>query len=473
MERRPIKWLGAPDDACSSYPATLDKSTLQEYGKRCGKQKLKEWITKETGVEVGKCLDGNASLEQSPECIANNYGIKLGVIKDGEVQWDVVVHDAGAVGGIAVCAATGVGAAGLSLCGKIGGELGDIAYTIVEPFVSVFVNFFWGEAEKLTYCNNNHDPPDMLKSNGVDKGGAVAVARWMKSPTLGYLSDTLGSLPFTNVDAIKSYWSKILIMRGLAQASAIVLRDFAEKTGLPASRAISVLDLKAPPGWLELVRPEYDGKPYSDVKLNIGALLDSFMAPEVIRKARGEDVIVPSYLLPAFWSGILSASGVTNVFELQNIEAGCYTAVSWTTRDPKKSKPSSRPYKQAYWEYTTPAVVNALAKADNATFIKAMLAWRDSLKQNLTAKIAEGKKLAVVPSTKGGSALVPVLLVGGAAALAWWLWPGLGLFENPKLPAGATLRQEDGWYVLRFREGGFRRFRTRREALDYVGGLAP
>ncbi len=108
---RTVRWLGdalseynkqTGGGACEQYPTTLDKGTLVEYGKQCGKEKLKEWITQETGVDVGKCLDGPAALEQAPECVANNYGIKLGVIKDGEVQWDVVVHDAGAVGGIAV-----------------------------------------------------------------------------------------------------------------------------------------------------------------------------------------------------------------------------------------------------------------------------------------------------------------------------------------------------------------------------------
>lgn len=556
---RTVLWLGASDDACQNYPTTLDKSTLAEYGKRCGKAKLKEWLLKQTGVDVGKCLDSSASLEQSPECIANNYGIKLGVIKDGEVQWDVVVNDAGAIGGIAVCAATGVGAAGLSLCGKVGAALTNIAYGLVEPFVAEFVKLFWGEPEKIVNCNLNA-PVDLI--NGWWQGapaqyrpGSIgSLVQWLAYPGLQSLPGAIG--PLITVPG-KAYWSKILIMRGLATASAIVLRDFAEQTGLPTAKAIGVLDLKAPPGWVELVRPEYDGKPHDDAKLNVGALLDAFMAPEVIRKARGEDVIVPSYLLPAFWNGIPSASGVTNFFELQNVNEGCFTAIMWGKRDPKIPKPTGPAYQRAkmqvYWEYTTPTVVNALALSDNFKFLAAMKTWRDSLKQNLTAKIAQGRALA---APKKSSSLVPVLLVGGAAALAWWLWPAAGLFENPSspgarstrlrpgpgyewryaggaywnnssddewkeveiskgtgrtwlgqreiagkvvnvfnekktgwyfaqvatvnrlkanptMPRGATLRNEDGWWVLRFREGGFRKFLTQQEAKDYVGGLAP
>jgi len=422
---RTVLWLGASDDACQNYPTVLDKGTIQEYAEKCGKQKAKEWIMKKTGVDVGNCLDGN--LKQSPECIANNYGIKLGVIKDGEVQWDVVVNDAGAIGGIAVCAATGAGAAAASFCGQTGAYLANIAYGIVEPFVGAFISTIFGSEEKITVCNNNY-PVDLLGVGATVHGGQ-ALARWMgkETPLNQGLPENLGPYVTTDSKQIKGYWSKILIMRGLAQASAIVLRDFAEKTGLPASKAISVLDLKAPPGWFELIRPEYDGKSSDDVRMNIGALLDSFLAPEVIRKARGQDVIVPSYYLPNFWAGIPSASSTTYYFELQNVSQNCYTAIMWGKRDPKIQKPPgpalNRPKSQVYWEYTTPVVVNALALSDNAVFQKAMGAWRASLKQNLTAKIAAGKKLAVVPTKPKSSTLPLVLAVGGAAALAWWLWP--------------------------------------------------
>jgi hypothetical protein len=46
------------------------------------------------------------------------------------------------------------------------------------------------------------------------------------------------------------------------------------------------------------------------------------------------------------------------------------------------------------------------------------------------------------------------------------------LRDNP-MPRGATLRQEGGEWVLRFREGGSRRFKTKQAARSYVGGLAP
>lgn len=439
---RSITWLGATDP-CANYPTTFDSSTLKEYGAKCGKQKLKEWITKETGVDVGKCLENSLNFDQTPECIANNYGIKLGVIKDGVVQWDIVVHDAGAVGGIAVCAATGAGAAALSWCGKIGGVLGDIAYQVGGPFITAFVNLVWGDDEKIVNCNLNA-PVDLVEGvvPGYPAAGTVkALAQWLGSPYQVTLPGALGPLYFPGgVAGVKAYWSRVLVMRGLAEASAIVLRDFREQTRLSIQPAMKLLDLKAPPGWFELVRPEYDGNEYDDAKLNVGGLLDAFMAPDVIRKKRGVDVIVSSYLLPSFWNGVPSSQGVTHFFELQNVNQGCVTTIMWGTRDPKIAKPAGpaddRLKKQVYWEYTTPVFVHSLAVGTNQAFLQAMNAWKASLQQDFSAKIAAGKKLATqsvllgIPK-KSGSALPVVLALGGAAALAWWLLPASVLKNNP------------------------------------------
>lgn len=446
MTARTVLWLGAPNDACKNYPSTLDKGTLIEFAKKCGAQEGKKWLLKQTGVDVGTCLNGN--LDQSPECVANNYGIKLGVIKDGEVQWDVVVNDAGAIGGIAVCAATGVGAAGLAFCGQVGATLTNIAYGLVEPFVGAFVKMFWGEDKKITYCNLNA-PVDLVKEQlpGYAAGSSKSLALWMANPGPQSLPGAIGPLLSPGgIPGTKSYWSKILIMRGLAQASAIVLRGFMEQTGLTAAKAIGVLALKAPPGWVELIRPEYAGKEFDDLKLNTAALLDGFMQPEVIRRLRGEDVILPSYLLPNFWAGVPVSPGVTNFFELQNVNQGCITAIMWGVRDPKIPKPSGPAYQRAkmqvYWEYTTPAVINALALADNATFLKTTTAWRDSLKQNLSSKINQGRALSA--ARPKGSALPVVLALGGAAALAWWLWPAGLLKSNPSSPGARSTRLRPG-----------------------------
>lgn len=44
--------------------------------------------------------------------------------------------------------------------------------------------------------------------------------------------------------------------------------------------------------------------------------------------------------------------------------------------------------------------------------------------------------------------------------------------DNP-MPRGATLKKEGSEWVLRFREGGSRRFATKKDARAYLGGLAP
>lgn len=431
-------------------PTALDKHTLSEYAKKCGKKAAAEWVKKETGVEVGECLNENA--KDVPECVANNYSITLDIVnEDGSVNWENVAHDAGAVGGIAVCIAMGASAAALPLCAKLGSIVADLTVALGKAAYEIgsqVLSFFFGDDEKLgTSCN--------YKWNGI---GPLKAARYaalfFKSPkTWGWVPQnevlgeqvlgTQGSLDpqFSFIDHAR-YWSRLIILRGLASATASIADDMARRTSTTFSQALSVLDPKAPKAWTELVRPDVfpaqSGAWQQDYVMNIGGLLSVVLQPNAIwtysqQKDKGE-VIVPRWQTPVAWAGVPRASKLS-WYSLMFVEHCEYQTTVWSkvnngvstiaklknlppaSASFKKDGPAGRTADQAYWVYSIPEDIDHFVRTtDDATFKTLVSLWRTSLQQNLKQKIQQLR----TPPPRSSTAET-VVKVGAGAGLLWGL----------------------------------------------------
>lgn len=427
-------------------PTALDSHTLEAYAAQCGKQVALEWVETQTGVKIGNCYKENPKV--IPGCVSQNYGITLDLVNaDGSINWDNVAHDSGAVGGICVCAATGVGAIAAPICGKIGGELADITVALTKAAYKIGADiiefFFGGDEKKGTACNFKYSPPGPLYA-------AKYAAFFLKSPkTYGWYpeDELLGPVVPGTVAGLSfapRYWSRLLLFRGLAAASAAIADDMARKTGTSLTQAVAALAPVAPKGWQELVRttmrPVKPGANMSvDYTMNIGGLLSTVLQPNAVWTYSGEkdkgQVIVPRWQKPEAWAG---ASGVESLwYSLMFVDACDYQTTVWTSVasseaamkklqglppaqlfNTKKDGPKGRTVEQAYWLFSVPKGIDQLVRnADDATFKKLLELWKTSLETNADKKIE--KLRASTVSGGGGGAVETVAKVGAGAAVLW------------------------------------------------------
>lgn len=450
-----VEWLGDDIDLtgpeCRNYPNGLSEETVTEYATRCGKEAAAKWIEAETGVAIGACAqedDGG----QMAECVANNYGITLDVYEDGEIKWDAVSQDAGAVGGIVVCVASGVGAAGLPLCGQIGGKLGQYAYVMAEGFVEFADGFgkmlgLWGDDEYLVACDAR--PIESLPVT-------VAIGKFMQNGASFLPKSAKLPGPLLSADTVndnKAYWGRMLSMRGLAILSAQVAAQIAREAGVSPQIAVRALNANAPARWDELVRVNING-PYPSQTptaperyvMSLGAFMSS------LEPGWGTSVIVPSWKKPQFWSGV-STTSVQNAaqavasaskptpdhwqyFATYTLPTGppCPNNVSaWGTI---KGSPSAELAKLPALTLTAghppsdvPISVRAFKMPSNlhrlaqelgdSEFKKMLLAWRVSVTTGIDEKIEVARRMRPAASRRSG--LAPVLGIAAAGAAAWWV----------------------------------------------------
>lgn len=436
-------------------PTALDKHTLKAYAEKCGKQVAIEWVEKETGVKVGKCAQ--EAPKDIPECVANNYSVSLDLVNDdGSVNWENVAHDAGAVGGIAVCVAMGASAAALPLCAKIGGVLADITVALGKTAYEIgsqVLDFFFGsDNPKGVACTYKYAPVGPIIA-------AKYAALFFKSPkTWGWFpaDELLGQQIFGTQGSADpkilfinhaSYWSRLLILRGLASASAAVADDMSRKTGSSFAQALAVLNPVAPRGWTELARPQMSPTVSglkapdftTDYVMNVGGLLSVVLQPNAVWTYSGEvskgQVIVPRWQEITSWTGVPS-SFESSWYALMFVEACDYQTTVWASVTKptealqklkalppaqligsKKDGPKGRTAQQAYWLYSVPKSVDSFVRtANDDAFKKLVELWRISLSQDLDKKLEILRR----PASKSSTAET-VVKVGGGAALLWTL----------------------------------------------------
>jgi hypothetical protein len=435
-------------------PTALDKHTLQVYAEQCGKEIALQWVADETGVAVGSCA--KEEVKDIPECIAGNYSIDLDLVdKDGNIKWDNVVHDAGAVGGIVVCAATGAGAAALPICGKIGGALADATYALAKGAYEVgskILSVFFGGDEKFgTACNFKYVLPTPLYA-------AKLTAKFLKSPiTLAPVppSEVVGDQVLgtngaidaftTDVDHAR-YWSRILLFRGLAAASAAVADSMARETGASFAEALRVLNPVAPKSWIELVRPavrpivqDPKAAEYSDYVMNIGGLLSCVLQPNAFwtysRQPKHGQLIVPRWQEPDAWGGVPTAFPV-RWYTLMFVIACDYDTAAWArvadgvkaeariralpaaVSAGKSDGPAGRSHWQTYWLYSIPEDIDNFARQTPDDGFKALLAaWQLSLHKDMKKKLDRLKASRVSAPTS--STTTTLVKAGAGAGILW------------------------------------------------------
>lgn len=428
-------------------PTALDSHTLEVYAEQCGKQVALEWVEDQTGVKIGSCY--KEDTKDIPECVSQNYGITLNIVnEDGSINWDNVAHDSGAIGGICVCAATGIGGLAAPICGKIGGELADITVALAKAAYSIgsdILEFFFGsDGPKGTACYFKYTPVPPLAA-------AKYTAAFLKSQkTYGWFpkSELVGEVVPGTIIAPK-YWSRLLLFRGMAAASAAIADDMSRKTGASLVQAIAALDPVAPKGWVELARPVMAplNKTTSaseftvDYVMNIGGLLSTVLQPNAIWTYSGEtskgQVIVPRWQKPESWAGVGDVESLW--YSLMFVEACDYQTTVWTSVpdfaaalktlqglppaqlfSTKKNGPEGRTAEQAYWLFSVPKGIDTLIRnADDATFKKLLELWKTSLQTGMDKKMTTLRTSRVSGGSSSSSTVATVATVGAGAAALW------------------------------------------------------
>lgn len=448
-------WLPAPPPVfralsgpCEQPPTTLDKETLALYAEKCGKDVALKWATKELGVDVGSCA--KSPVKEIPECVANNYGITFDLVnKDGSVNWNNVVRDSGAVGGIIVCAATGAGAATLPLCGKLGAELAQAFVDLgkaIGKVGEVIIKLLWGSDEgggyacgkSVGYVLPQYAARDIVSYLKTVKtiGGYPAAGSLKLGPVMPGTDKLVASVKTILQPSWTTYWGRVFLLRGMAQATASLIAEISRKANVSPAVAAQALAPLAPPGWSDLVRPLFDllqGSPNkNDVMGNIGGLLD------VMLYGTKTDAIRPSWQKPEFWSGIDTAASSDKLWRYFSITVGCpdntviwgevqnLAAAQALLKAPRDQGTVVLDNKTAsnrwnWWVYSMPkALDHYLLTTPDPQFKLAVSAWRASLEKGLPAKIAAARSLA--SSSSGPSVLPLVAGAGAAGALIWWLF---------------------------------------------------
>lgn len=402
-------------ESCKGAPSALDEDTLKAYAEKCGTEVALEWASGELGVDVTGC--SNQGAKKSAECVANNYGITLDIItKDGEVKWDNVIRDAGAVGGIVVCASVGLEVAA-TVCGKIGAEIGKAVGSVVKTVGKSVIEVFFGSDEGGGWACG--------KSPGGIGRAQVArdIARYMKKGQKA--SATAEEKLGPTETAFYVYWDRLLKLQGMAQASGAIISALAKKAGVSPSAAAAAMNIAAPPGWSELVRPEFaplDKSAWPDYMMNVGGLLSAVLDPRKLV----QEVIVPRWQSPGFWSGI--EPGVKTkplVWYYFVVARGCPDNITnWgriddyaSAKELLKQKGGIATPEFDWWVYSIPKSIDDFIRtAKPEVFDFSLALWKTSISTGIPAKI----KRAQASSGSGSSLAIPLAFGAGVAALVIW-----------------------------------------------------
>ncbi len=445
-----VRWLGddptkPPEtiEACKTVPWSLDKFTLEKYAERCGTQLALKWASNELGVDTSGC-NSKGGARGAADCVASNYGATLDLVdKDGNINWHAVVQDAGAVGGVIVCSAVGAEIAAAT-CGKIGAQIAQVIETIVVDVGKFVIDLFWGGSDGGGWACGKYPfhgvpLPQMARD----------IAAFMKSAkTYGlYPTETLIGPPIfatlahgANMSGMR-YWSRLLTLRGLAQASAILGDAIAQKTGATMAQGIQAIAPVAPHGWTELVRPELrpttkgsvdDASPTPDYRGNAGGLLTAITEPDVIPLFTGMGVqpVVPRWQLPEYWAGVPQPAAGDLIWRYFMVLSGCPndTVVWGDVVDSAKvierlnTLPGAPGHDQhqSYILYSVPKDIESMiTDLDNQSFLILVDLWRKSLVKDMPKKLERARSLATSSSSSGVAPLVGVAAAAGALWLGW------------------------------------------------------
>jgi len=436
-----VRWLGATEvpESCQYPPYSLDRYTLQKYAERCGTDTALQWASKETGVDVTGC--GGKGAKASAECVANNYGATIDLIdKDGHVNWDHVVQDAGAIGGILVCSAVGAEIAA-TICGKIGAQIAVALTHIAVDVGKAILDLFWSGGGGGWACGPH--PFDGVPLPQMARN----IAQFFKVAKTygGYPPDTiLGPPIFSTIDSNTvgnltgtRYWSRMLLLRGMAQASASIAAEIALKAGSTGAQAIQALAPLAPQGWTDLINPDLApttngtaGDATPDYEGTVGGMLTVTTRPDVaalfMQNWSGDLPIVPYWMTRTFWAGVPRPP--VSIWRYFMVVEGCPNDLTvWGDIDPKVAKlklitPPGKPghdKHQSYIVYSVPQTIeNMVVNLPDDSFRDVLQVWKKSLSVDMNKRVARARELSVTKRSSVAT-IATVGALAGAAYLGW------------------------------------------------------
>jgi len=350
------------------------------------------------------------------------------------------VQDAGAIGGILVCSAVGAEIAA-TICGKIGAQIAVALTHIAVDVGKAILDLFWSGGGGGWACGPH--PFDGVPLPQMARN----IAQFFKVAKTygGYPPDTiLGPPIFSTIDSNTvgnltgtRYWSRMLLLRGMAQASASIAAEIALKAGSTGAQAIQALAPLAPQGWTDLINPDLApttngtaGDATPDYEGTVGGMLTVTTRPDVaalfMQNWSGDLPIVPYWMTRTFWAGVPRPP--VSIWRYFMVVEGCPNDLTvWGDIDPKVAKlklitPPGKPghdKHQSYIVYSVPQTIeNMVVNLPDDSFRDVLQVWKKSLSVDMNKRVARARELSVTKRSSVAT-IATVGALAGAAYLGW------------------------------------------------------
>lgn len=123
--------------SCSDGPDSFSEEGLKAYAAACGEDTAADYVVQETGIDPRQYIsngqiDWKAAVHTAVLWETGvNVDINSFIGPDGEIKWEGIAQEAGAIGGAAACTAIGAGVIA-PICSYLGGKLGKALYEVGE-----------------------------------------------------------------------------------------------------------------------------------------------------------------------------------------------------------------------------------------------------------------------------------------------------------------------------------------------------
>lgn len=139
--------------ACDDYPVGLTKSELERYAKECGSEKVCQYVSQQTGMDISGWCKGDLTDWKTVAKGAFTYytGVNVddvaGLIdENGDIDFKNGFELGGGIAAAAICTSYGLGLVS-PICSKVGSFIGGVIYNIGGKFIDALVSIFGSGGE--------------------------------------------------------------------------------------------------------------------------------------------------------------------------------------------------------------------------------------------------------------------------------------------------------------------------------------